>query len=70
MDKTTSTSFGFELTNEIGVTVEAIFSAKTSLKETFSYTSSQTWHDETTISDTISVKKGDSVVVWQYVYQA
>lgn len=35
MDKSVSTMFGLELTNEIGVTFEGIFSAKTSLKETF-----------------------------------
>ncbi len=68
MDKTVSTMFGNEITNEVSATISGIFSSKTNVKTTFQQTSTETWHEETTISDTISVKAGQSVVVWQYVY--
>ena len=64
MDKSISTMFGVEITHEVGVTIEGIFSAKTSIKETFQRTTTETWHEETIISDTISVRAGQSVVVW------
>ena len=54
MDKSISTMFGTEITHEVGVTIEGIFSAKTSIKETFQRTTTETWHEETTISDTPS----------------
>jgi hypothetical protein len=68
MDKTVSSTFGVEVSAEAGVTIELIFTAKVSTKTSFALTSSETWRTETTITDTIKVNAGQSVVVWQYVY--
>lgn len=55
MEKTASSEFGYSVTTEIGMTIEAIFSAKVSQTSSFRYTNSQTWREETQVQDTFTV---------------
>jgi hypothetical protein len=70
MEKSSEKKFGVTVSAEVGATIKAIFSATVTTSTTFESTSSETWSQEHTISDTFRVEKGDSVVVWQYVYNA
>lgn len=64
MEKTFSETFGVEISTEASASIAGIFSTKVNTKTSFSQTSSETWRTETTITDTIRVEAGHSVVVW------
>lgn len=68
MSKTKSDTFGVTLSTEIGASFEGLFDTKVGVSSTFETTSSETWNTESTVTDTFSIDKGDTVVVWQYVY--
>ena len=69
MEQKQTSEFGYSVTTEISMSFGAIFSSKVSQTSSFRYTSSQTWRESTTIQDSFTVQQGQSLVVWQYVYE-
>jgi len=66
-EKTTSSSFSTTIAEEAGATIKGIMEVKMSVSTTFETASSETFREETVYEDTITVEKGGSVIVWQYV---
>ena len=64
--KSTTTQLAWKVS--AGVEIEGIFSASTEFSGMVSKTSSSTWTEEREESHTISVKKGETIVVWQYLF--
>ncbi len=67
MEKTSTTSWSVAISAEAGATIKGIFELKTTVTTEFGGVESSTWKEEKSRTDTITVNKGDSVAVWQWV---